>query len=62
MENETYETIMDYILKNGIVVNEGLKQQNDILIKNGKIHKIGKNISADNVQVIDVTGSYILPG
>ena len=53
---------MDYILKNGIVVNEGLKQQNDILIKNGKIQKIGKNISADNVQVIDVTGSYILPG
>ena len=31
---------MDYILKNGIVVNEGLKQQNDILIKNGKIQKI----------------------
>ena len=53
---------MDYILKNGIVVNEGLKKQNDILIKNGKIQKIGKNISADNDQVIDVTGSYILPG
>ena len=53
---------MDYILKNGIVVNEGSKQQNDILIKNGKIQKIGKNISAENVQVIDVTGSYILPG
>ena len=53
---------MDYILKNGIVVNEGSKQQKDILIKNGKIHKIGKNISAENVQVIDVSGSYILPG
>ena len=41
MENETYEIIMDYILKNGIVVNEGSKEQKDILIKNGKIQSIG---------------------
>lgn len=53
---------MDYILKNGIVVNESKKQQKDILIKNGKIHKIGKNISTENAQVIDVSGNYILPG
>tara|TARA_B100001287_G_scaffold189148_2_gene159743 strand:- start:11198 stop:12529 length:1332 start_codon:yes stop_codon:yes gene_type:complete len=53
---------MDYILKNGIVVNEGLKQQKDIHIKNAKIQRIGKNLSAEHAEVIDVTGSYILPG
>ena len=53
---------MDYILKNGIVVNEGSRQQKDILIKNGKIEKIGKNIIEENAQIIDVTGSYVLPG
>ena len=62
MENETYELIMDYILKNGIVVNEGSRQQKDILIKNGKIEKIGKNIIEENAQIIDVTGSFVLPG
>ena len=53
---------MDYILKNGIVVNEGSRQQKDILIKNGKIQSIGKNLSAEHAEVIDVTGKYILPG
>ena len=53
---------MDYILKNGIVVNEGSKEQKDILIKNGKIQSIGKNLSAEHAMVIDVTGKYILPG
>ena len=53
---------MNYILKNGIVVNEGSRQQKDILIKNGKIEKIGKNLSAEKAKIIDVAGSYILPG
>lgn len=53
---------MDYILKNGIVVNEGSKEQKDILIKHGKIQSIGKNLSAEHAEVIDVTGKYILPG
>ena len=53
---------MDYILKNGIVINEGSRQQKDILIKNGKIQSIGKNLSAEHAEVIDVTGKYILPG
>ena len=62
MENETHELVMNYILKNGIVVNEGSRQQKDILIKNGKIEKIGKNLSAEKAKIIDVAGSYILPG
>jgi dihydroorotase len=53
---------MDYILKNGVVVNEGLKQHVDILIQNGKIQKIGKGLSSEHAEVIDVNGSYILPG
>ncbi len=53
---------MDYILKNGIVVNEGAKQKLDILIRNGKIKSIGKNLSLEHAEVIDLTGRYILPG
>jgi dihydroorotase len=41
---------MNYILKNGVLVNEGRRTEADILVKNGKIQKI------------DVKGSFILPG
>ena len=53
---------MKYILKNGVLVNEGRKQKADILIKNGKIEKIGINLTDAEAEIIDVNGSFILPG
>ena len=53
---------MNYILKNGVLVNEGHKTEADILIKNGKIEKIGPSITELGAEIIDVKGSFILPG
>lgn len=62
MENETHEIVMNYILKNGVLVNEGRKTEADILIKNGKIEKIGPSLTEVGAEIIDVKGSFILPG
>lgn len=52
-----------YLLKNGTIVNEGKQIVADILIKNGRIEKIGNNLSVDSsANIIDVSGKYILPG
>jgi len=53
---------MKYILKNGVLVNEGRKQKADILIKKGKIEKIGINLTDAEAEIIDVNGSFVLPG
>ncbi len=53
---------MQYLIKNGTVVNEGKIEQLDILIDNNLISKIGKDISAASAIVIDAGNNYILPG
>lgn len=50
------------LLKNGNIVNEGIIQENDILIADDLIIKIGKDITDPHAQVIDVRGMHILPG
>ena len=50
------------LLKNGIIVNEGVAQESDILIIDDLISKIGKDISDADAEVIDVSGKHILPG
>ncbi len=62
MENETHEIVMNYILKNGVLVNEGRRTEADILVKNGKIEKIGPSLTEVGAEIIDVKGSFILPG
>tara|TARA_R100001369_G_scaffold3540_10_gene11058 strand:+ start:14025 stop:16955 length:2931 start_codon:yes stop_codon:yes gene_type:complete len=42
--------------------SDGILENTDILIKNGKISKIGKNLSAGNAKVIDATGKHITAG
>ncbi|MFD2824260.1 amidohydrolase family protein [Lacinutrix iliipiscaria] len=42
--------------------SEGVLQQTDVLIKDGKIAKIGNNLSANNAKIIDATGKYITSG
>ncbi len=50
------------IIKNGkVVFADGVKEA-DILVKNGKIDKIGKNLAADGEEVLDATGKHIFPG
>ncbi|WP_426429724.1 amidohydrolase family protein [Winogradskyella sp. HB-48] len=42
--------------------NDGVLENTDLLIKNGKISKIGKNLSDKNAKVIDATGKHITAG
>ncbi|WP_230399259.1 amidohydrolase family protein [Novisyntrophococcus fermenticellae] len=56
---------MKIILKNGTVIDpsQKLKEQKDILIEDGTIAKIEKNLSGDEyTKVIDVAGNYVVPG
>lgn len=53
---------MDYLLKNGILINEGTKKQTDLLIQDGRIKKIGHNLSHPTASVIELDGSFVLPG
>ena len=41
---------------------DGILEHTDVLIKNGKISKIGQNLSASNAQVIDGKGKHLTAG
>ncbi|WP_254453227.1 amidohydrolase family protein [Winogradskyella undariae] len=41
---------------------EGVLENTDVLIKDGKISKIGKDLSSRNAKVIDATGKHITAG
>src|SRR5437762_203880 len=46
-----------------LTVTRGTLENTDVLLRNGKIAAIGKNLNAPaNARVIDATGKYILPG
>ncbi|WP_276501093.1 dihydroorotase [Terrimonas pollutisoli] len=53
-----------YLIKNIHVVNEGSISTNDVLIKNGRIEKIGPRIDAPDSKTIEIDGEgrYLLPG
>ena len=51
---------MNYIIKNGTVVNEGTLEQRDIFIHEGKIVEDGTALK--NPQLFDASGCYVLPG
>ncbi len=42
--------------------DEGVLQNTDVLIKNGKITRIGSNLTASDAKVIDATGKHITAG
>jgi imidazolonepropionase-like amidohydrolase len=53
------------LIRNGTVltVTKGTLEGTDVLIRDGKISQIGKNITAPpGVRVIDATGLYVMPG
>jgi len=41
---------------------EGIMEQTDVLVKNGKIAKIGKNLTDSGAKVIDATGKHLTSG
>ncbi len=51
------------LIKNATLVNEGKTFSSDVLIVDGKIASIQKNISAgENTKIIDASGLHLLPG
>ena len=56
--------MQNYVIRNVQVVNEGRINAGDILIKNGRIEKIGKTIAGTNSNVNEINGEgkFLLPG
>ncbi len=55
----------DVLIRNATIMTavRGTLENTDILIQNGKIAKIGKNLKASsNAQTIDATGKFVTPG
>lgn len=53
------------LIKNATVwtnEKEGILENTDVLIKNGKIAKIGKNLSDESAKIIDGTGKHLTAG
>ena len=53
------------LVKNGktfTMENEGILEETDVLIEDGKIKAIGKDLSEDNCIVIDAKGKFVYPG
>ncbi len=52
-----------YLIKNALVINEGILFSNDILIKNSRIERIDSNISLDyKCKEINAEGLWLVPG
>lgn len=51
-----------YLIKNATLVNEGQIFQSDVLIQDGFIRQIGKDLAVSADEVIDAAGQYLLPG
>lgn len=55
----------EILIRNATILTaaKGTLENSDILIQNGRIARIGKNLKADaNAQVIDATGKFVSPG
>lgn len=51
---------MDYIIKNGIVVNEGAMEQRDLFVHDGRLVESSATLRAP--QEFEADGCYVLPG
>lgn len=49
-------------IRNARIVNRGKITENDILIKNGRIERIDRNIAAQANLEIDANGHFVIPG
>ena len=53
---------MKKVITGGLIATASDMYEADILIENGKIVQIGKNLSADGAEIVDATGKYVMPG
>lgn len=55
---------MNFILKNGFLFDPKNKicEKTDIHIKDGSVVYVGKDISCDNAEIIDIEGLFVSPG
>lgn len=53
---------MKTLIKNGTIVTAGDTVQADVLIENGKIALLGKDLPAESARVFDASGKLLLPG
>lgn len=53
---------MKYLIKGGMVINEGRLVQQDVLINGEWIEKIGNNLSEVSAVEINADGMYVVPG
>lgn len=63
--NESRPTAKTYLIKNATVWTneaEGNLTETDVLVQNGKIARIGKNLPATGATVIDGTGKHLTTG
>jgi imidazolonepropionase-like amidohydrolase len=59
------QTAPETLIRNATVltVTRGTLQNTDVLLRNGKIAAVGKNLNASaNARIIDGTGKYVMPG
>ena len=53
----------DILITGGLVINEGEKNIQDILVQNGRIEKIGNNLSpTSSCEILDAENKLVLPG
>lgn len=50
------------LIKNARIVNRGSITEGDILVKEGRIAQIGKNLSSPTAKIIDAHGQLAIPG
>jgi dihydroorotase len=50
------------LIKNAVIINEGLRFESDILIQDEIITKIGSNLSSKSAEILDADGKFVLPG
>jgi len=52
------------LIKNGHIVDPGSGKDGvlDILVEDGKIREVNRNLKVENAKVIDCTGKYVFPG
>ena len=53
----------DWLIVNAEIINEGRRTFGDISIRDGRIHRIGRSLTAHgNANVLDANGRWLLPG
>ena len=50
------------LIKNAMLVNEGETRETDVLVEGDRIARIDPGIAAENAEVIDAKGAFLMPG